>query len=166
MPGQIDVKWKGSKLIGCWASKCDLDHTHGFSWNSNISGMGGPIDIEQKGHGIMTFWWPWWGVRIYHIVIGMTSDVSVPLTRLVLGGVMLIQGGTHFKYDFSHKIQNIEKYYFFLIQFVLMQLLQNCAYIRRTEMCHLQKGNNNVISGNYSKLPENILIISGSFKIC
>ena len=42
-------------------------------WNSHISGIWGPIYIEQKGGSFMTmtvtFWWPW-GVRIYPIVTG------------------------------------------------------------------------------------------------
>ena len=51
--------------------------------------MGGPIDIEQRGGSksfmtiTMTIWWPRSGVRIYHIVTGVTSDVGVPSSRLV-----------------------------------------------------------------------------------
>ena len=29
------------------------------------------------------FWWPRWGFRIYWVVIGVTSEVGVPSTRLV-----------------------------------------------------------------------------------
>ena len=56
-------------------------------WNSLISGMGLPIEMEQKdvSHPIMTmiltlFVWPRWGGRIYRIVTGVTSDVGVPST--------------------------------------------------------------------------------------
>ena len=53
----IDVKWKGSELIWYWADCMTLpvDHTHDLDlvkvrvWNSFISGMGRPIDNEQKG---------------------------------------------------------------------------------------------------------------------
>ena len=58
----IDVKWKGSKLIGYWSDyiymTLPFDHTliwpgpWSFKvrvWNSLISGMGQPIDMEQKG---------------------------------------------------------------------------------------------------------------------
>ena len=47
--------------------------------------MGGPIDIEQRGGSrsfmtmTMTIWWP----RIYQIVNGVTSDVSVPSTLII-----------------------------------------------------------------------------------
>ena len=51
--------------------------------------MGGPIDIEQKGVGLGHSWpWPWpigdQGLRIYQIVIGVTSDVGVLSTHLVI----------------------------------------------------------------------------------
>ena len=57
----IDVKWKGSDLIWYWADCMTLpfDHTHdhdlGVSmsvWNSFISEMGRPIDMERKGFPI------------------------------------------------------------------------------------------------------------------
>ena len=58
MTRPIDWKWKGSKLLGCWANDVTLsfDHKHGFdhklSWLNFeipiISGIGGVIDIQQK----------------------------------------------------------------------------------------------------------------------
>ena len=45
----------------------------------------GLIDIGQKGvihdHD-RDFWWPKWGVKIYLIVTGVTSEVGVLSTRL------------------------------------------------------------------------------------
>ena len=55
-------------------------------WNRPISGIGRPIDNEQSGSIItmtVTFLWPRWCVRSYPIVTRVTSDVGVPLTRLV-----------------------------------------------------------------------------------
>ena len=58
MAQPIDVKCKGSKLIGNWANNMTLtfdrmhDLDHGFSWLNfeygYISEMGGLVDIEQK----------------------------------------------------------------------------------------------------------------------
>ena len=51
----IDVKWKGSKSISCWANIVTIfdfmhDLNNGFLkvkyWNSRISVTGGPIDRE------------------------------------------------------------------------------------------------------------------------
>ena len=59
--GLIDMKWKGSELMWYWADCMTLpfDHTHDLDlgveisrsrvWNGFISGMGQPIDMEQKG---------------------------------------------------------------------------------------------------------------------
>ena len=55
--------------------------------NSDISGIGGPLDIEQKGSFMtmaMTYWWPRWGIRTYPIVTGVTSDVGAQSNRLIL----------------------------------------------------------------------------------
>ena len=56
-------------------------------WNSFVSGMGWPIDMEGKGviHSWPWYWlvWPWWGGQMYQIMTGVTSDVGVPSTYLV-----------------------------------------------------------------------------------
>ena len=58
--------------------------------------MGEPIDIEQRGGSrsfmtmTMTIWWPRLGVRIYQIVTGVTSDVGVLSTRLVIFNLLII----------------------------------------------------------------------------
>ena len=79
--------------------KCDLDlwpHTWpwpwifmGKFWNGCISEWEGQL-ILNKGGGsrsfmtmAVTIWWLRPGVRIYQIVTGVTSDVSVPSTHLV-----------------------------------------------------------------------------------
>ena len=57
-------------------------------WNSCISGWEGQLTLNKGGGSrsfmtmTMTIWWPRSGVRIYHIVTGVTSD-GVPPTRLV-----------------------------------------------------------------------------------
>ena len=98
--GLIDVKWKGSELIWYWTDCITLpfDHTHELDlgvfkvrvWNNFISGMGWSIDNERKGcelsihdHDVWLLW-PWWGGQRYRIVTGVTSDVGVPSTYLVL----------------------------------------------------------------------------------
>ena len=92
--GLIDVEWKGSKLRWYWMT-LPFDHTHdlglgvsGSVWNSFISGMGRPIDMERKGwvnHTWPSYWlvWPGWGGRMYQIVTGVISDVWVPSTYSV-----------------------------------------------------------------------------------
>ena len=80
--------------------KFDLtfDHTHGldqgYSWsNFEIAvSQNGRADWHwTKGDGIrsfmtmtMTIWWPRSGLRIYQIVIGVTADVGVLSTHLVI----------------------------------------------------------------------------------
>ena len=78
-----------------------FDHTHGvdqgFSWsNCCISEWEGRLTLN-KGCGsrsfrikTVTIWWPRSGDRIYHIVTGMTSDISVPSTRLVIIVVVIV----------------------------------------------------------------------------
>ena len=71
---------------------------HGFSWSTFEISVSQEWDGRltlHKGDGslsfmTMAFWWPKWGARIYHIVIGVTSDVSLPLTRLVLHTLAII----------------------------------------------------------------------------
>ena len=59
-------------------------------WNSYISGMG-----TANSHGMKRMWvihswpwywlvWPWWGGQMSRIVTGVTSDVGVPSTYLVI----------------------------------------------------------------------------------
>ena len=46
----------------------------------------GQLTLNKMGSFMtmtVTFWWPRWGVRIYPIVTGVTSDVGVLSTRLV-----------------------------------------------------------------------------------
>ena len=58
-------------------------------WNSLISGLGRPIDMERKRMWVIHSWpwywlvWPWWAGRMYRIVTGVTSDVGVSSTYLV-----------------------------------------------------------------------------------
>ena len=141
MVGPIDMKWKGSALVGYWVQYVTLtfDLTHDLDlgcfkvklWNSSISGIVGLIDVKWKGSELIWYWadcmtlpfdythdldlgvskseselalsqsyWQWtkrmwvihslpwywlvWGGRMYRIVTGVTSDVSVPSTYLVV----------------------------------------------------------------------------------
>ena len=58
-------------------------------WNSLIWGMGGWLTWDQRDVSrsfmtmTVTYGYPWWGGWMYHIVIGLTSDVGVPSTYLV-----------------------------------------------------------------------------------
>ena len=95
--GLIDVKWKGSELIWYWAHcmTLPLDHTHDL--DLGVSRSEYEIAISQElgaadWHGTKRMWviinswpwcwlvWPWCGGRLYRIVNGVTSDVSVPST--------------------------------------------------------------------------------------
>ena len=59
-------------------------------WNSCISGWEGRLTLNKGGGSRLfmtmpkTMWWLRSGVRIYHIVTGVTSDVGVPSTGLVI----------------------------------------------------------------------------------
>ena len=80
--------------------KCDLDlwpHTWPWPWifmvkfwNSCISELEGRLTLHKGGGSrsfmttTVTIWWPRSGVRIYQIVTGVTSVVSVPSTHLVI----------------------------------------------------------------------------------
>ena len=56
-------------------------------WNSFISGWEGRLTLNKgsvsRSFMTMTIWWPRSGVRMYHIVTGVTSDVGVLSTHLV-----------------------------------------------------------------------------------
>ena len=78
-----------------------VDHTHGvdqgFSWsNCCISEWEGRLTLNKGGGSrsfrikTVTIWCPRSGDRIYHIVTGMTSDIGVPSTRLVIIVVVLV----------------------------------------------------------------------------
>ena len=69
-------------------------------WNSFISEIGRLIDNERKGwviHSSPWYWlvWPWWGWRVYRIVTGVTSDVGVPSTYLVINHLFLFPLGIY-----------------------------------------------------------------------
>ena len=72
-------------------------------WNSCISGWEGRLTLNKGGGSrsfmtmTVTIWWPRSGVRIYHIVTRVTSDVGVPSTRLVAAGPC----GASVLWDFS-----------------------------------------------------------------
>ena len=59
-------------------------------WNSLIWGMGGWLTWNERDVSrsfmtmTVTYGQPWWGGWMYHIVIGVTSDVGVPSTYLVM----------------------------------------------------------------------------------
>ena len=112
--GCFEVKFLNNYFENCWSDWCEMNRKrinrilgqlydlalwlHPWPWpqsfkvrvwNSFISGMGQPIDMERKGcessihdHDIWLVW-PWWGGQMYRVVNGVTSDVSVPSTNLV-----------------------------------------------------------------------------------
>ena len=105
--GLIDVKWKGSELIWYWADCMTLpfDHTNDLDlgvsrWESEIAlsqEWGGQLTMNEKMwviHSWPWYWlvWPWWGGRIYRIVTGVTSDVGVPSTYLVVWMIYISKG--------------------------------------------------------------------------
>ena len=91
MVGPIDVKQKGSASVGYWAQYVTLtfDLTHDLDLgcfkvkfrNSFFLWIVGLINVKWKRSEPV---WPCWGVWIYRIVTGVTSDVGVPSTYLVL----------------------------------------------------------------------------------
>ena len=100
-------------------------------WNSLISGMGWPIDMERKRMWVIHSWpwywvlWPWWGGWMCRIVTGMTSDVGVLSTYLVIFIILismfviiLVRNGIHTCHglvpDCSNSIANT------------LELLQSC----------------------------------------
>ena len=88
-------------VAGCWANNVTLifDHRHGFKHGFSRSNF---EIVSQEWEGLLTlnktdvswlfiimtvtFWWPRSGVRICWLVNGVTSDVGMPLTHLVLQG--------------------------------------------------------------------------------
>ena len=101
--GLIDVKWKRCELIwyladcmydlSIWPHSWPWPWSWNFKvrvWNSFISGLVRPIDMERKRMWVIHSWpwywlvWPWWGGRMYRIVTGVISDVGVPSTYLVI----------------------------------------------------------------------------------
>ena len=99
MAGPIDAKRKGIQSISCWAYNVILtfDNTHGLDHGFSKSNFEKAISQEWEGRLTLnkrdgsrsfmtmttTFWWPRWGVRIYQIGTGVTSDVCMSLTCLV-----------------------------------------------------------------------------------
>ena len=71
--GPIAMKQKANLSIWTRSLKCD----YGFD-------LGHDIGTFLTSYVILTIWWPRSGVRIYQIVPGVTSDVGVPSTHLVL----------------------------------------------------------------------------------
>ena len=62
-----------------------FDHTHDLDLGVEISRSESEITVI---HSWAWYWltvvWPWWGGRMYWIVTGVTSDVGVPSTYLVV----------------------------------------------------------------------------------
>ena len=63
--------------LSIWTRGLNLKCDNGFD-------LGHDIDTFLTSYVILTIWWPRSGVRIYQIVTGVTSDVSVPSTHLVI----------------------------------------------------------------------------------
>ena len=92
--GLIDVKWKGSKLIGYWADYMTLPSHHTHDLDLGVSGSESYLrNVKADWHGTKMMWvihswpwywpvWLWWGERKYRIVTGVTSDIGVPSTYL------------------------------------------------------------------------------------
>ena len=91
----------GNKLdLWIFKVKCDLDlWPYAWRWlwifmnkfrNSCISEWEGRLTFNKGGRSrsfmtmTMTIWWPRSGVKIYHIVTGVSWDVGMPLTCLFL----------------------------------------------------------------------------------
>ena len=95
--GLIDVKWKGSELIGFWADCITLpfDHTP-WPWPCFKVRVGNSLISRTEWNSRLTWnknswpWyrlvWSWWGGHggwMYRIMTRMTSDVGVQPTYLV-----------------------------------------------------------------------------------
>ena len=117
--GLIDVKWKGSELIWYWADCMTLpfDHTHDL--DLGVSKSESEIAVSQEWGSQLTmneedvshpwYWlvWPWWGVRMYRIVTGVTADVRVPSTYLV-DDFTRSQNMSNFEIDISPSIFELQ----------------------------------------------------------
>ena len=57
----------------------------------------------SRSNKILTIWWPRSGVRIYQIVTGVTSDVGVPSTHLVLFVIWITNRYTENIIFFEHE---------------------------------------------------------------
>ena len=97
--GLIDVKWKGSELMGYWTDYMTLpfDHTHDLDLEVSRSAL--EIALSQEWDGrltwnerdvsrpfmtmIFTLVWPWWVCICTPDSDRVTSDVGVPSTYLV-----------------------------------------------------------------------------------
>ena len=118
--GLIDLKWKGGKSLDTEVSIGLAFWSHYWPWPiyrsyfKIVSGMGGPIDMEMhlcRPFITMnvTFWWPRCGEWLFRIVIGMTSDIDVLSTHLVLS---IISGNIGFvlkRFDCITNQNNEEK---------------------------------------------------------
>ena len=100
--GLINLKWKRSELIWYWADCITLPfhHTHDLDIGVEILRSESEIALSQAWYGWFTwnekdvsqlfmtiiYWlvWPWWDGGVYRIVTGVTSDVGVPSTYLVV----------------------------------------------------------------------------------
>ena len=74
--GPIATKRKGNILIWTLGLKYDQWFDLGHDLES--------IFEFWRSYVILAIWWPRSGVRIYQIMTGVTSDVSVPSTHLVI----------------------------------------------------------------------------------
>ena len=75
--GPVASKWKAN--ISIWTLEAS-NVTKGLTLAMTV------IFEFSRSYVILTIWWPRPGVRIYQIVTGVTSDVGVPSTHLVLMG--------------------------------------------------------------------------------
>ena len=97
-----------SHLIWPW-SWLDL----GFS-RSNFKKLylrNGNADLHCRSfmNRTMTFWWPRWSVRIYQIVTGVTSDVSVLPTHLVCFKKLLFSSWPDVELSYKNHAQPQER---------------------------------------------------------
>ena len=86
MVDPIDVKWKGSALVGYWiqyvTSTFDLTHDLDLESlkvkfrNSSISGIVGLIDVKWKGSELIWYWADCMTLPFYH-----THDLDLGVSR-------------------------------------------------------------------------------------
>ena len=73
--GVIDVKWKGSKLIGDWANCMTLPYNHTHDLNHGVARSEFEITLSQEWDGWLT-----WNEK----------DVSHPLMTMILTSVTMV----------------------------------------------------------------------------
>ena len=84
MVGPIDVKQKGSALVGYWVQYMTFDLTHDRElgcfkvkfWNSSISGIVGLIDVKWKGSELI-----WYLADCMTLPFDHTHDLDLGVSR-------------------------------------------------------------------------------------